>query len=262
MVMVIDDLPWIWILNTPPPLLNVNWPSHSEVQLFTNLTMKVLGQHHVYSMVKSLDDIWPWKFKDQGHCQCQTWWSHLRPKVQSIYLLFVSWQSDHFGLRNSKLHIWPWKIKVKVMAKVKPDGHIWGLEFNRYVCFSFRGNGTIFGWDIANSMFDLENSRSRSWSRSNLMVTFEAQSSIDMFAFCFVAIGPFLAEIYQIPYLTLNNENRPKSNQVIYRSGPTIVPKMKEIQNVVKKLSCGQKSAACDGGTSGAGGGIWTDTKT
>ena len=74
------------------------------------------------------------------------------------------------------------------MAKVKSDGHIWGLELNRYVCFSFRGNWTIFGWDIANSMFDLENSKSRSWPRSNLMVTFEAQSSIEMFAFCFVAI--------------------------------------------------------------------------
>ena len=47
------------------------------------------------------------------------------------------------------------------------------LEFNRYVCFSFRGNRTIFGWDIANSIFDLENWRSRSWPKSNLMVKFE-----------------------------------------------------------------------------------------
>ena len=70
-------------------------------------------------------------------------------------------------------HVWPTKFKVKVMVKVRPIGHIWGLEFNRYVCFSFRGNRTIFGWDIANSIFDLENSRSRSWPRSNPMVTFE-----------------------------------------------------------------------------------------
>ena len=49
---------------------------------------------------------------------------------------------------------WPWKSKVKVLAKAKPNGHIWGLEFNRYVCFSFRGNQTIFGWDIANFIFD------------------------------------------------------------------------------------------------------------
>ena len=81
-----------------------------------------------------------------------------------------------------------------------------------------------------------------------------------MFAFRFVAIRPFLAEILQIPYLTLKNlgqghdENRPKSNQVIYRSGPTIVPKMKEIQKVVQKLSREQESAT--------GGGILTGTKT
>ena len=103
----------------------------------------------------------------------QTHWSHLRPGVQLICLLFVSWQSDHFWARHSKFFIWPWKFEVKVMAKVILDDHIWALVFNRYVCFSFRGNRTIFGWDIANSIFDLENSRSRSWPRSNPMVTFE-----------------------------------------------------------------------------------------
>ena len=102
------------------------------------------------------------KIQGQGHGQGQTWWSHLRHWVQSICLLFVSWQSDNFWLRYSKFHIWPWKFKVKVLAKVKPDGDIWGLGFNRYVCFSFRGNRTIFGWDIANCIFDLENSRSKS----------------------------------------------------------------------------------------------------
>ena len=77
----------------------------------------------------------------------------------------------------SRLCVWS-KVKVTFdlqnsKVKVKPMGHIWGQEFNQYVCFSFRGNRTIFGWDIANSIFDLENSRSRSWSRSNPMVTFE-----------------------------------------------------------------------------------------
>ena len=195
-------------------------------------------------MVKGLGNIWPWKFKDQGHCQGQTWWPHLRPRVQLICLLFFSWQSDHFGLRYSKLHIWPWKIKVKVMAKVKPAGHTWGLssinmfafhfmkigsyqilclnmkiqgqghgqaqtwwshlrpQFNRYVCFLFCGNQTIFGWDIENSIFDLVN---------------QGQG---------------------------HNKNQPKSNQIIYRSGPTIVSTMKEIQKVVQKLLRGQKSAA------------------
>ena len=135
--------------------------------------------------------------------------------VQSICLLFVPWQSDHFRLRYSKFHIWPWKFKVKVMAKAKPDGHIWALEFNRHVCFSFRGNRTIFGWDTANSIFDLE-----------------------------------IQNLGQG-----HDENRPKSNQVFYRSGPTIVPKMKEIRKVVQKLSRGQEAAA-------GGGGARTGTKT
>ena len=101
------------------------------------------------------------------------------------------------------------------MAKVKPDGPIWALEFNRYVCFSFRGNRTT------------------------------------------------LAEILQIPYMNLKNlgqghdENRPKSNQVIYRSGP----KMKVIQKVVQKLSREQESVA-GGGGGGGGGGVRTGTKT
>ena len=106
------------------------------------------------------------KIQDQGHGQGQMWWSHLRPSLLAMCLLFVSWQSDHFWERYSQFHIWAWKFKVKVMTKVKPDGHIWGLEINRYVCFSFRGNRTIFGWDIANSIFDLENSRSRSQQKS------------------------------------------------------------------------------------------------
>ena len=164
MVMIMNDL-------LSPPLCNVNQPSHSEIQLFQNFTMKSMVK--VICVVKGQGNIWPSKFKGQGYGQVQTHWSHLRPGVQSICLLFVSRQSDHFWLRYSKFYIWPWKFKVKVMAKVKPDGHIWALEFNRYVCFSFRGNGTIFGWDIANSIFDLENSRSRSWPRSNLIVTFE-----------------------------------------------------------------------------------------
>ena len=163
---------------------------------------------------KGQGHIWPSNFKGQDYGQGQTHWSHLRPGVQSICLLFISWQSDHFWLRYRKFHIWPWKFKVKVMAKVKPNSHIWGigvqsicllfnpwqsdhfwlryskfhiwpwkfkvkvmakvkpdgcisaLEFNWYVCFSFRGNRTIFGWDIANSIFDLEKSRSRSLRKS------------------------------------------------------------------------------------------------
>ena len=174
MVMVMNDL-------LPPPLCNDNRPSHSGIQLFQNLTMKIHGQGHecgqwwrsrlTFKIQRSR--LWPrsnplvtfeaWsssdmsvfrfvaigpllaeiqeipyltsKIQSQGHGQDQTRWSHLSPRVQSICLLFVSRQSDHFWLRYSKFYIWPWKFKVKVMAKVKPDGHIWALEFNWYVCF-------------------------------------------------------------------------------------------------------------------------------
>ena len=128
--------------------------------------------------------IWPWKSMVKVMCVVKGSKVKVMVKVkpdghiwglgvQSICLLFVSWQSDHFWLRYSKFYIWPWKLKVKVMEKFKPDDHIWALESHRYVCFSFRGNRTIFGWDIANSIFDLVKSMSRSWPRSNPMVTFE-----------------------------------------------------------------------------------------
>ena len=50
-----------------------------------------------------------------------------------------------------------WWFSLNIMAKVKPGGHIWGHEIIQYACFSLRGNRTIFGWDIANSTFDLKN---------------------------------------------------------------------------------------------------------
>ena len=46
---------------------------------------------------------------------------------------------------------WPWIFKVKceisyISAKIN--------ESNRYLCFPFRGNHTILGWEITNSIFD------------------------------------------------------------------------------------------------------------
>ena len=161
---------WSWMtychylcaMSITPPILRYNYfkisPRKSMVK--------------VMCVVKGLGQVWPWKFKGKGYGQGQTHRSHLRTRIQSICLLFVLWQS-HFWLRYNKFYIWPWKFKVKVMAKVKTDGHIWTLEFNRYVCFSFPGNWAIFGWDIANSIFDLEHSSSRSWPRLKPIVTFE-----------------------------------------------------------------------------------------
>ena len=153
MVMVMNDL-------LPPPLCNVNRPSHSEIKLFQNLTMKIHGQGHVCGQ--------RWRSRLTFKIQRSRSWprSNLMITFEALdfnqyVCFFVSCQSDHFWLIYSKFYIWPWKFKVEVMAKIKPDNHIWALGFNRYVCFSFRGNQTIFGWDIANSIFDLEKYRSR-----------------------------------------------------------------------------------------------------
>ena len=102
-----------------------------EIQLFKNLSLKILGQ---------------------GHGQGQSWWLHLRHSALSISSFFVSWQYNHFAIRcNNYLTS---KFKVKFMAMVKPGHHIWSLGFNRNVSLSFCGNQTIFGWDLANSIFD------------------------------------------------------------------------------------------------------------
>ena len=103
MVMVMNDL-------LPHPLCNVNRPSHSEIQLFQNLTIKIHGLGHVCGQ-RSRSHL-TFNIQMSRSCQDQThWWRlHLRPGVQSICLLFVSWQLDHFWLRYSKFHIWPWKF--------------------------------------------------------------------------------------------------------------------------------------------------------
>ena len=79
-------------------------------------------------------------------------------------------------LRYNYFKIWPWKSMVKVICVVKGQGHIWPSKFKgqgygqvqthwshlkpgvQSICLlSFRGNLTIFGWDITNSIFDLKN---------------------------------------------------------------------------------------------------------
>ena len=167
------------------------------------------------------DHIWPWKFKYQGHGQGQTHCQIWGLEFKTICLLFVSWQSDHFWQRYTKFHICPWKFKVKVKANVKSDGPIWSLEFSRCVCFLFRGNPTIFGWDIANSIFDLENSRSRSWPRSNRMVPFDWTPGLEFSrCVCFSFRGNRTTFGWDIANSIFDLENsrsrsRPRSNPMV-----------------------------------------------
>ena len=85
-----------------------------------------------------IPDVWLVKRHDREKvkvmAKVKNWKPHLRPSVQSMRSLFVSWQLDFF-LIYSTSNYWLWKLKVKVMVKVKIDGHIWGLVFNQYVHF-------------------------------------------------------------------------------------------------------------------------------
>ena len=107
--------------------------------------------------------IWPWKFKVEVMFKVMSKVNrdgYIR--VQPMFH-FVSWRSDHWCQRSRKFYTWIWKFKVKVMAKVKPNGHIWGLDFNRDIfAFRFVVIGPYVGWDIACSIIHIENSRSRS----------------------------------------------------------------------------------------------------
>ena len=128
-----------------------------EIQLFQNLILKIQGQ---------------------GHGPGQNCGPHLSPIVQFTWSLSISRQSDHFVLRYSKLNIWPWKFEVKVLAKVKTDHHTWGLKFNWYFCFLFRGHGTILGWDTANYILDVENFKVKVTAFAKLYSSTSANNSI------------------------------------------------------------------------------------
>ena len=66
--------------------------------------------------------------------------------------------------------IWPWNFKVMVIAKVKIDGHIWSLAFNRYMCFSFCGNHPIFFQRYSKFYICPWKFKVSSWPKSNQVI--------------------------------------------------------------------------------------------
>ena len=131
---LVDPYTWSWSPNGHGH--DHEWPTATpfvqlqSAVLFWDTAISKFDHENPWSrscVVNGQGHVWSSKFKGQCYGEGQTHWSHLRPGVQSICLLFDSWQSDHFWLRYRKFHNCPWKFKVKVMAKAKPDGHIWGL---------------------------------------------------------------------------------------------------------------------------------------
>ena len=85
---------------------------------------------------------------------------------RSLHLTLVTkWSRSHMTLKIQISKSWP---RSNPLSHLRPRVQNWN------VCCSFHGHRTTFGWDIANFTSNLENSRSRSQPRSNVMVTFEA----------------------------------------------------------------------------------------
>ena len=91
---------WSWMIYCHPLCAMSICPPILRYSYFNILPCKSMVK--VMCVVKGQGHVWPSKFKGQCYGQGQTHWPHLRPGVQSICLLFVSWQSDHFSLRYSK----------------------------------------------------------------------------------------------------------------------------------------------------------------
>ena len=165
----------VWLTSLLP---NVNQPFHPKIWLFWHLILKIHGQGHacgqssrshfwlsnksIYFLLISHQSALP--FLRYSYLEIINPWSRSWPRsklmatfeaytsAQSISSFFVSWQSNHFAFRcNNYLSS---KLKVMAMAMVKPGHHTWSLGFSQNVSLSFCGNRTIFGWDIANSIFD------------------------------------------------------------------------------------------------------------
>ena len=123
--------------------LNVFLPEKWTVKRSPQLTrrrIQLVAWEHTWSLHMPWGHIWPEragkdltfgifnsspaKFRQARRCTdwsvalMKDWWRRLRPSIQSIFLFYVSWLSDHLWLRNSKLDIWPLKLKVKVKTKI------------------------------------------------------------------------------------------------------------------------------------------------
>ena len=98
---------------------------------------------------------WSWSWSWMTYCHPLCAMSTGPPILSYSYFKILPWKSmvKVMCVVKGQGHVWPPNSKVKVMVKV------WDLEFNWYVGFLFHGNRTTFGWDIGNSIFDLENSR-------------------------------------------------------------------------------------------------------
>ena len=106
----------------------------------------------------------------------------------------LSGRSIHLTSVSRWSRSWSWMTYCHTLFAMSIGPFHSEIQLYQNLTMKIHGQGHVCG-QRSRSRLIFKFKRSRLWSRSNPLVTFEAWSSIDMFAFSFVAIGPLLAEI-------------------------------------------------------------------
>ena len=131
------------------------------------------------------------------------------------------WYSTAYPFLNMTTHI-IWFIRIELQKQLDESMARRHLKLPRSLC------GRSFHLTLVTK-----------WSQSWSWMTYSHP-------LCSMSLGPPILRYSYFKISLVNTTHMLRDlghNQAILRSGPTIVPKMKEIQKVVQKLSRGQKSA-------------------
>ena len=147
-----------------------------------------------------LNQCWPSSFSSYDITRIQLDESTARRQLKSPQSL--SGRSMHLNLVTKWSWSWSWMTYCHLLCAMSIDPPI--LRYSYFKIWPWKSMVKVMWGQRSSLTFKIQ--RSRLWSSSNPLLTFEhveAWSAIGMFAFRFVAIGPLLAEISEIPYLTL-----------------------------------------------------------
>ena len=134
-------------ISRPWPNLNSSKGSQDtsacQISVHNGHAFSIKYGNHTFEMfhwVKMPPKLVKWTDRDQN----LTSWVDGTPtsEVNPVPIWYIL--TPHLGHQMVKITFDLENSNVKVMVKVKPIGHIWGLEFNRYFAFRFVAIGPLF----------------------------------------------------------------------------------------------------------------------
>ena len=155
-------------LSTHIPFVQCRWPSHSHIQVFKNLTLKIQGQGQRVNV--------------ESH--------NMGPTFHRL-----TWLSFHVDRPSHSRDKTIQNLTVKIEGQATVQGYKVDIKPYRLISLSLHADRPSHSWDTDISKFDVENSRSRSCVRSTLKVTTWVQHSIDTHPISSMLIGPPIPEI-------------------------------------------------------------------